>query len=70
MITCNFITPGNPAYNRAKPKQFGTTHERMKHLLTVMAEYGGDGIFPSDLAWAIFDLETAVKFNPPGRKPA
>ena len=69
MIPCTFITPGNPDYNKAKPKQFGNTHERMKHLLTVMSKYGGDGHFPPDFAWAIFDLETAVKLNPPGRAP-
>lgn len=65
----NFITPGNAAYNKAEPRQFGNVHERMKHLLVTMAKYGGDGYFPSDLAWAIYDLETAVKINQPGKKP-
>jgi hypothetical protein len=59
------------AYERAKPKQLGDLHERMKFVMKALEEARGwktsepdpefDDLY-HDLVFGIFDLETEVKY--------
>jgi hypothetical protein len=55
------------SYAKAKPKQFGNLHERMKFLLGLLSP-GMDKNYPG-LRVAIFDLETEVKHYRPEKTP-
>jgi len=56
------------SYDKAKAKQFGDMHERMKYLVEV-AHKNGNGAVPNDVWHAIFDLETEVRNHTPIHPP-
>jgi hypothetical protein len=66
------------AYENAKPKQFGTLHERMKFVIKALEEARGWKTsepdpefdhFNPNLVYGIFDLETEVKYHAPQKPP-
>ena len=66
------------AYEKAKPKQFGNLHERMKFVMKSLEDARGwktsepdpefDDLY-HDLVHGIFDLETEIKYYPAQKPP-
>lgn len=55
------------SYFRAKAKQFGTLHERMKYVMSLMP--ANASTMDSTLWHAIYDLQTEVSFYEPVSPP-